>query len=125
MPEGWNADNIIVDVKEKSIVNDKLTQVETIEAAELKDELKKGKLRTTGKKKKLQNRLRAFIALEIEHGEDEDEGEQEDEEDEKEEIDDFETRIIVDSSSAHLLKFRDMEQSKSTFSGDKNICVQS
>jgi hypothetical protein len=52
MPEVWNADNIIVDVEEKSIVNGKLTQIETIEAAELKDELKKGKLRT-GKKKEL------------------------------------------------------------------------
>jgi hypothetical protein len=39
----------------------------------LKEELKKGQLRT-GKKKELQNRLRAFIALEIEHGEDEEEG---------------------------------------------------
>jgi Fe-S cluster assembly iron-binding protein IscA len=124
MPEVWNADNIIVDVEEKSIVNDKLTQIETIEAAELKDELKKGKLRT-GKKKKLQNRLRAFIALEIEHGEDEEEGGEEDKEDEDEELDYVETRIIVDSRSAHLLKFSDMKESRSTLSSDKNINVQS
>jgi hypothetical protein len=96
----------------------------TIEAAELKDELKKGKL-GTGKKKELQNRLRAFIALEIEHGEDEEEGGEEDKEDEDEELDYFETRIIVDSRSAHLLKFSDMKESRSTLSGDKNINVQS
>lgn len=49
----------------------------------MKDELKKRILKTTGKKKELQDRLRAFIALEIEHGEDE----------EDKERDVFETRV--------------------------------
>jgi hypothetical protein len=90
----------------------------------LKEELKKGQLRT-GKKKELQNRLRAFIALEIEHGEDEEEGGEEDKEDEDEELDYFEIRIIVDSRNVHLFKFSDMKESRSTFSRDKNINVQS
>jgi hypothetical protein len=56
----------------------------------LKDELKRRKLRTTGKKKEVQCRLRAFIALVIEHGEEEEEDEEEHEE---EELDEFEKRV--------------------------------
>jgi hypothetical protein len=63
--------------------------------------------------------------LEIEHGEDEEEGGEEDKEDEDEELDYFEICIIVDSRSVHLLKFSDTKESRSTFSGDKNINVQS
>lgn len=90
MSEGSNTDNTIIDVGETCIVNDKLTPIETTKVTELKDKLKKRKLRTTGKKKKLQGRLRTFIALEIEHGEEE---ENEEEEDEYEELDEFEIRV--------------------------------
>ena len=37
----------------------------------------------------------------------------------------FEARLIVDSKSAYVLTFRDVEECMSTFSGDKNINVQS
>ena len=83
MSEGLNADNTIVDIEERCVVKDKLTRIGTMKVAKLKDELKKRILKTTGKKKELQDRLRAFIALKIEHGEDE----------EDKERDVFETRV--------------------------------
>lgn len=59
--------------------------------------------------------------MEIQHREDEEDEEEEDEE----ERDLFETRVRVDSGSAHILTFRDMEESMNTFSGDDNVNVQS
>ncbi|CAK9801710.1 Transposon Ty3-I Gag-Pol polyprotein [Anthophora plagiata] len=122
MSEGASSNDTIVEVEERCVVNDKLTRIETMKVAELKDELKKRKLRITGRKKGLQDRLRAFIALEIEHGEDE---EDEEEEDEDEERDVFETRIRVDNKRTQVLTFRDVEESMNTFSGDDNTNVQS
>ena len=114
MSEGSNAGNIIVDVEERCVVKDKLELIETMRVAELKDELVKRKLKITGKKKELQDRLKAFIALEIEHDEDEDE-----------ERDVYKTRVKVDSRNTHVLTFRDVEEFTSTYSGDNNVNVQS
>lgn len=122
MSEGLNADNTIVDVEERCVVNDKLTRIGTMKVAKLKDELKKRRLKTISKKKELQDCLRAFIALEIEHDEDE-EDEEKDEEDKEHDV--FETRVRVDSRSAHDLTFRDVEESMSTYSGDNGANVQS
>lgn len=54
--------------------------------------------------------------MEIQHGE---------EEEDEEERDLFETRVTVDSRSAHVLIFRNVEESMNTFSGDDNVNVQS
>lgn len=121
MSEGSNADNATVDVAERCVVNDKLTRVETMEIVELKKELKKRRLKITGEKKVLQDRLKAFIALEIEHGEDEKEEENEENE---EEHDVFETPVEVDSKNAHISAFRDVPKSMSTFSGDDILGVK-
>jgi AMMECR1 domain-containing protein len=83
MPEGSNPDNMIVDIEEGCIVNDKLTRIATMKVAELEDELKKRKLKTSDNKKVLQDRLKAFIDLETEHGEDEENDREEDEEEER------------------------------------------
>lgn len=117
MSEGSNADNATVDVAERCVVNDKLTSIETMEIAELKKELKKRRLKITGEKEVLQDRLRAFIALEIEHGEDE-------KEENEEELDVFETPVRVDSNNAHVSAFRNVPESISTFSGDDNLDVK-
>lgn len=92
-----------------------------MKVVELKEKLKRRQLKKIGKKKKLYDRRRVFIALEIQHGEDEKDEEEED----KEECDLFETRVRVDSRSAHVLTFRDVEESMNTFSGDDNVNVQS
>jgi hypothetical protein len=64
----------------------------------------------------------------MERGEaEEDEAEEnkdKEEENEYKERDVSETRIRVDSRSANVLTFRDVEQSMSTFSGDNNINEQ-
>lgn len=41
MSEGSNADNTMVDIEEKCIVNDKPERIETVKVAEFKDELQK------------------------------------------------------------------------------------
>lgn len=51
--------------------------------------------------------------MEIEHGEDE----------EDKECDVFETRVSVDSRSAHDITFRDVEELISTFSGDNVVVI--
>lgn len=51
MTGGSNADNTIVDVEERCIVNDKLTRIETMKVVELKEKLKRRQLKTIGKKK--------------------------------------------------------------------------
>jgi hypothetical protein len=43
----------------------------------------------------------------------------------KKKSDEFDARLIVDSRSVHIITFRDVEECMSTFSGDKNINVQS
>jgi hypothetical protein len=58
MPEGSSPDNMIVDIEEGCIVNDK--RIATMKVAELKDELKKRKLNTSDNKKVLQDRLKAL-----------------------------------------------------------------
>ena len=115
MSEGSNADN--TSVAERCVVNDKLTRIETMEIEELKKELKKRRLKITGEKKVLQDRLKAFIALEIEHGEDE-------EEKEDEERGMFEIAVGGESENEHVSAFRDVLESMNTFSGDDMVDVQ-
>lgn len=118
MSEGSNADNATVDVAEGCVVNDKLTSIQTMEIVELKAELKKRRLKITGEKKVLQDRLRAFVALEIEHGEDEEEEENE------EERDVFETPVSVDSENVRISAFMDVPKCMSTFSGDDDLGIK-
>lgn len=119
MSEGSNADNATVDVAEGCVVNDKLTRIQTMGIVELKVELKKRRLKITGEKEVLQDRLRAFVALEIEHGEDEEEEENE------EESDVFEAPVSVDSENVRISAFMDVPKFMSTFSGDDNLGWQS
>ena len=67
-----------------SSVSDRLKAIDSMKLFELKEELKKRKLKTSGVKQVLQDRLRAALMFEIEHGEDEFEGECDDDEDEHE-----------------------------------------
>ena len=104
-----------------SSASDRLKAIDSMKLFELKEELKKRKLKTSGDKKVLQDRLRAVLAFDIEHGEDGsesecDENEDEDEHDQKD----------VGRCSCHMriLTFEDVEESLSTFSGKykEDVC---
>ena len=70
-----------------SSAGDRFRAIDSMKLFELKEELKKRKLKTSGVKKVLQDRLRAALMFEIEHGEDESEGECDDDEDEHDQKD--------------------------------------
>lgn len=111
MSEGLNVDNNIVKVEERCVVNDKLERMKTMEVAELKDELRKRRLRTTGTKEELRDRLRVSIAFEIEYGEDEgDEGE---ENEEKRDVSEFAKK--VDSYNVHKELSRQTKKKTETY----------
>lgn len=103
-------DNNIVKVEERCVVNDKLERIKTMEFAELKDELRKRRLRTTGRKEELRDRLRVSIAFEIEYGEDEGEGE---ENEEKRNVTEFATK--VDSYNVHKELSRQTKKKTETY----------
>ena len=104
-----------------SSASDRLKAIDSMELVELKEELKKRKLKTSGDKKVLQDRLRAILAVEIEHGEDGSESECDEDEDEDEH-----DQKDVERYSCHMriLTFEDVEESLSTFSGEykEDVC---
>ena len=106
-----------------SSASDRLKAIDSMKLFELKEELKKRKLKTSGDKKVLQDRLRARLAFEIEHGEDGSESECDEDEDEDEDEHD---QKDVKRCSCHMriLKFEDVEESLSTFSGEykEDVC---
>lgn len=104
----------VVDVTlQGSSASDRLKAVESMKLFELKEELKKRKFRTSGNKKELQDRLRAALILEVEHGADEDESEYDEDEDEREPA-----SVKECTRRMQVLTFRDVEESLDTFSGD-------
>lgn len=111
MSEGSNVDNNIFKVEERCVVNDTLERIKTMGVAELKDELRKRRLRTTGAKEELRDRLRVSIAFEIEYGEDEgDEGE---ENEEKRDVTEFAKK--VDSYNVHKELSRQTKKETETY----------
>lgn len=101
----------VVENIQGSSANDKLKAVGSMKLIELKEELRKRKLKSSGNKKELQDRLRAALTLEIEHGEDESEcDESEDETDQ--------ARVRDCTRHIQVLTFKDVEESLNTFSGD-------
>lgn len=97
------ANSAAVEMDKANKNNDILEQVGTMKMVQLKDKLKKQKLKTSGNKSELQNRLRAVMFLEAEHREDK------------------ENKEEMDIRCEHILTFRDTEESMSV--GDEmNIC---
>ena len=106
-----------------SSASDRLKAIDSMKLFELKEKLRKRKLKTSGDKKMLQDRLRVVLAFEIEHGEDGSESECDEDEDEDEDEHD---QKDVKSCSCHMriLKFENDEESLSTFSGEykEDVC---
>ena len=112
-------------------------KVDSLKLTELKEELKKRKMKTSGNKDELITRLKTVLAIEDEHG-DKDEEDEEDIEDggeENLEDNDYEDqeRSSEDDSrhgrtrrrrTKHLLTFKDVEETMETFSGDNSISVK-
>ncbi|XP_076660236.1 uncharacterized protein LOC143363555 [Halictus rubicundus] len=94
-------------------------KISFMKLVELKEELRKRKLKMSGNKKELQDRLRAAVMFEIEHGVDEDD---EDEEDESENEEDDVVQIRPRTTA--VLTFKDVEESMNTFSGDDKVNVR-
>ncbi|CAK9806355.1 hypothetical protein ANTPLA_LOCUS4852 [Anthophora plagiata] len=110
----YTGNDTMIDVTLRdSSVSHRLKVVESMKLVELKEELKKRKLRTSGNKKELQDRLKAALTVEIEHGEDEDENEGDENEDEHD-------QDSVKECTRHMqiLTFKDVEEPLNTFSGD-------
>ncbi|XP_076686111.1 uncharacterized protein LOC143378248, partial [Andrena cerasifolii] len=117
MSDAGSADNTIVDLGEKDGGNARLARVDAMKLPELKQELQSRKLKISGKKKELQDRLRAALTLEAEHGEDADEDE--DGSDESEDDD-----VKKCTRQTQMLTFKDVEESMGTFSGDDKVNVR-
>lgn len=112
-----------------------VTRIETTTVAQLRDELERRKLKTTGNKADLVERLKAAMLLESQKDEDDDdERDQADhrdgsESDSSDESEDDERRRRPSSGSSHrrgkcLLIFKDVEDSIDTFSGDDGTNIK-
>lgn len=112
-----NGDDTIV---EDLASNVKLMRIDTMKLPELREELKQRKLKSSGNKAELQERLRAAITFEIQHGEDD--AEEEEEESEAESV--VDARSGAGNNRTHLLTFRDVEEALSTFSGDDQMDIR-
>ncbi|XP_033231555.1 uncharacterized protein LOC117182576 [Belonocnema kinseyi] len=114
-------------------------KVDSLKLNELKEELKKRKMKTSGNKEELVTPLKTALAFEEEHGDKEaekDETGEEDGEDEenyrsvKYDDDDAEDSSDNDSShkstgrTKHLLTFKDVKETMDMFSGDNSINVK-
>ncbi|CAD1470251.1 unnamed protein product, partial [Heterotrigona itama] len=96
--------------------SDKLEQTGTMKLIQLKDELRRRKLKTCGNKSELQNGLRVALLLETEHGEDEESEEEKEETDEDDCDQNLHVRVSASNRHEHLLTFRDVKESMSVFS---------
>ncbi|XP_078051684.1 uncharacterized protein LOC144477819, partial [Augochlora pura] len=112
MSEG---NDTIIEVPQASLCADKLEEILTMKLVELKEELRSRKLKTTGSKKQLQDRLKAAMILQMEHGEEESDSDATDNE-----RDDMKKCV----RQMHILTFRDAEESLRTFSGDDNANIR-
>ena len=72
-------------------------------------------MKTCGNKSELQNRLRTALLLKTKHGEDEESEKEEEETDDDDCDQNLHVHVSVTDRHEHLLTFRDVEESMSTF----------
>lgn len=121
-------------------IDDLTTKLTNLTMVQLKEELKRRKLKTAGPKNELVLRLLPFMQLEREHGEAERDDVQDErnrkgvrrrQEDDDESDTDSEEEVIerrlngtTETRRNQLLTFRDVEESMETFNGDDKIDVK-
>lgn len=117
------SNNAVIEMDQANKNTDILDQVGTMKMAELRDELVKRKVKTSGNKRDLRNRLRAAMFLKNERREDEYKEEEDEIEDDDDRDENLHMRVSATDRRDLLLTFRDVEESISVFSGQDKMNI--
>ena len=115
------ANNAVIEMDQANKNTDILDQVGTMKMAQLRDELVKRKLKTSGNKSELQNRLRTAMFLETEHDKNGDKAEEEEIDDDDDRDENLHMRVSAIDRRDHLLTF---QKPMSVFSGDDKMILR-
>ena len=104
-------------------------KVDSLKLAELKEELKKRKMKTSGNKDELITRLNTVLTIEDEYGDkdaEDEEGEEsrEDDDDDQDRNSENNSRNGSRRRTKCLLTFKDVEETMEIFNGDNSIGVK-